>query len=65
MARAPYPSDLTDSQWGLVAPLIPPVEPGGRDRKYPMREVVNGIPYVNGEGCSWRVVPHDLPHWKT
>lgn len=65
MSRNPYPSDLTNAQWKLVAPLIPPVKPGGRPRKYDMREVVNGILYVNSEGCRWRALPHDLPHWKT
>lgn len=65
MTRKPYPSDLTDTQWRLIVPLIPPVKPGGRPRKYDMREVVNGILYVNREGCRWRALPHDLPHWKT
>lgn len=65
MNRKPYPSDLTNTQWRLVAPLIPPVKPGGRPRKYDMREVLNGILYVNHEGCRWRALPHDLPHWKT
>ena len=63
MNRKPYPSDLTNSQWKLVAPLIPPVKPGGRPRKYDMREVLNGILYINSEGCRWRALPHDLPHW--
>jgi putative transposase len=65
MTRKPYPSDLSDTQWRLVAPLIPPAKPGGRPRKYDMREVLNGILYVNHEGCRWRALPHDLPHWKT
>jgi putative transposase len=65
MNRKPSPSDLTNTQWRLVAPLIPPVKPGGRPRKYDMREVLNGILYVNHEGCRWRALPHDLPHWKT
>jgi putative transposase len=65
MSRKPYPSDLTNTQWKLVAPLLPPVKPGGRPRKYDIREVVNGILYVNHEGCRWRALPHDLPHWKT
>lgn len=65
MNRKPYPSDLTNTQWRLIAPLIPPVKPGGRPRKYDMREVLNGILYVNHEGCRWRAWPHDLPHWKT
>ena len=65
MSRKPYPSDLTNTQWRLIASLIPPVKPGGRPRKYDTREVVNGILYVNSEGCRWRALPHDLPHWKT
>ena len=65
MARERYPSDLTNTQWKLIAPRIPPVKPGGRGRKYDMREVLNGIRYVNREGCSWRALPHDLPHGKT
>lgn len=65
MTRKPYPSDLTNTQWALIAPTIPAVKPGGRPRKYDMREVVNGILYVNREGCRWRALPHDLPHWKT
>ncbi len=65
MTRKPYPSDLTNTQWALIAPTIPAVKPGGRPRKYDMREVVNGILYVNREGCRWRALPHDLPPGKT
>jgi putative transposase len=65
MARRSYPSDLTDSQWRLLAPLIPAAKPGGRPRKYEMREVISGLLYLNREGCSWRAMPHDPPHWKT
>jgi transposase len=65
MSRKPYPGDLTNAQWKLIARLIPPVKAGGRPRKYDMREVVNALLYVNREGCTWRALPHDLPHWKT
>jgi putative transposase len=65
MKRKSYPSDLTDAQWHLIAPLIPEAKPGGRPRKYPIREVLNGLLYLCREGCSWRALPHDLPHWKT
>jgi putative transposase len=65
MARERYPGDLTNAQWKLIRPLIPDAKLGGRPRKYDMREVVNGILYVNREGCTWRALPHDLPHWKT
>ena len=65
MTRKPYPSDLTNAQWRRIARLIPPAKPGGRPRKYDIREVINAILYLNREGCSWRALPHDLPHWKT
>ena len=65
MARKPYATDLTDGQWELIAPLIPPAAPGGRPRSADMREVVNGILYVLRAGCAWRHVPHDLPDWHT
>jgi transposase len=56
-----YPSDLTDDEWSLVKPLIPPAKPGGRKREVDEREVVNGIMYVLSTGCQWRFVPKDLP----
>jgi putative transposase len=61
MARKPYPTDLTDAQWQLIAPLSPPCKPGGRDRKTDMRELVNAIRYVVRGGGSWRMLPHDFP----
>ena len=60
-ARAAYPSDLTDAQWALIAPLIPPAEPGGRERAVDLHEIFNGILYVLRSGCSWRMLPQDLP----
>ena len=56
-----YPSDLTDQEWSLVEPLIPPAKRGGRKRKVVVREVVDGIMYVLSTGCQWRYVPQDLP----
>jgi putative transposase len=63
--RLTYTTDLTDDEWQLLQPLLPPDKPGGRPRKYPMREVLNGIQYVLRAGCAWRLMPHDLPHWQT
>src|SRR5918999_2749552 len=63
--RLAYPTDLTDEEWQLLKPLLPPDKPGGRPRKYPMREVLNGIQYVLRGGCAWRLMPHDLPHGQT
>ena len=65
MERKPYPSDLTNTQWELIAPLLPAAKPGGRPRKYDLRAVLNGLLYVNRGGCSWRALPHDRPHGKT
>jgi transposase len=56
-----YPSDLTDDEWGLVAPLIPPAKSGGNKRTVDMREVMNAIMYVLSTGCQWRAIPKDLP----
>src|SRR5437868_12857422 len=64
-ARAAYPSDLTDAQWAFIARLIPPAEPGGREREVDMHEIFNGIIYLLRSGCSWRMLPHDLPPWGT
>jgi putative transposase len=63
--RNRYPSDLSDGQWKRIEPLIPPAQPGGRPRKVDMREVLNGIFYLVRSGCSWRMLPKDLPPWGT
>ena len=55
------PSDLTDAEWQLVKPLIPPAKRGGGKRTVNMREVVNGVMYVLSTGCQWRYIPKDLP----
>lgn len=65
MNRTPYPTDLTDAEWKLVEPLIPPALPGGRHRTVNLREVLNGIRYLVRSGCSWRLLPHEFPPWGT
>jgi putative transposase len=65
MNRKSYPSDVTDTQWALLEPLLPPARPGGRPRKVDLREIVNALFYRNREGCTWRGLPHDFPAWKT
>lgn len=52
-----YPSDLTDREWLLTAPFIPPAKSGGRPRTSDMREVVNALLYIAASGCSWRLLP--------
>lgn len=59
--KAPrYPSDLTDGEWALVAPLIPPAKGRGRKREVVVREAMNGVLYVLETGCQWRALPKDL-----
>jgi transposase len=52
---------LTDAEWALVGPLIPPAKRGGGKRTVNMREVVNGLMYVLSTGCQWRAIPKDFP----
>jgi putative transposase len=56
-----YPTDLTDDQWDLLEPLIPPARPGGRPRKVAMRDVLDALFYLNRSGCQWDLLPHDFP----
>jgi putative transposase len=58
--RKPYPTDLSDEQWNILEPLIPPAKSGGRPRTVNMREVVNTLLYLNRAGCQWDMLPHDL-----
>lgn len=56
-----YPSDLTDAEWAMIAPRIPPAKRGGRPRNVNVREVLNAIFYVLWTGCQWKALPKDLP----
>jgi len=58
--RKPYKTDLTDAQWKIVRPLIPPAKPGGRPRQTNIREVLNTLLYQARTGCQWELLPHDL-----
>jgi putative transposase len=58
--RKPYKTDLTDAQWKIVKPLIPPPKPGGRPREVDMREILNTLLYQARTGCQWELLPHDL-----
>ena len=61
MDRKPYPSDLSETEWELMAPHIPEAEPGGRPRAAHMREVLNAIFYVLKSGIQGDMLPHDFP----
>lgn len=63
-----YDSDMTDEEWALVLPLIPPAKHGGRRREVNVREILNAIFYVLWTGCQWKALPKDFPprstvHW--
>jgi transposase len=56
-----YPSDLSEAEWAVIEPMIPPAKRGGRRRTTDLREVVNAILYVLETGCQWRALPKDFP----
>lgn len=60
-----YPSDVTDAEWDIIAPLLPPAKPGGRPRTAALREVVNALFYLSRSGCAWRMLPKDFPPYQT
>lgn len=61
-----YGSDLTGAQWELLEPLLPGAKKKpGRPLKHEVRQVVNGILYVNKTGCQWRQVPEEFGNWIT
>ncbi len=59
--RKPYPSDLSDEQWSVIEPWLPPQNEGGRDRQVDLREIINAILYRTRSGCAWEMLPHDFP----
>jgi putative transposase len=59
--RRRYPTDLTDQQWALLAPLIPAPKPGGRPAVHDRRELVDAMLYLVRSGGAWRLLPHDFP----
>jgi len=65
MNRKPYPSDLTNEQWELLKPILPPDKKRGRKRTVDLREIINAILYILRAGCAWRMLPHDFPAWQT
>lgn len=62
--RKSYSTDLTDKQWQIILPMIPPAKIGGRPRAINTREVINSVFYVLKTGCDWRMLPHDFPKWQ-
>ena len=60
-----YGSDLSDAEWEIIAPYMPPPAHTGRPRQWPMREIMNAIFYVLRAGCTWRLLPRDFPPMTT
>jgi transposase len=63
-----FPTDLTDAQWCLLAPLLPTPRSGpGRPGRpaTSRRALVDAILYVLWTGCPWRALPDGYPHWRT
>ena len=64
-ASIPYPSELSDREWSLLEPLLPPAKPGGRPRSVDLRQILNGIFHVLRSGCQWRMLPREYGPWST
>src|SRR5687768_10680759 len=60
-----FPVRLTDAEWAVLEPLVPALKGGGRPPKYTRRAVLDAIVYVARQGCTWRALPADYPHWNT
>jgi putative transposase len=63
--RKTYQTDLSDAEWARIEPHLPVPKTPGRPRIHPPREILNAIFYVLRSGCTWRLLPHDFPPWKT
>src|SRR5919198_299333 len=59
--RKPYPSDVSDEEWALVAPYLTLMSEDAPQREHPLREVFNGLRWIVRTGAQWRWMPHDLP----
>jgi transposase len=68
MDEAIYPTDLTDEQWALIKPHIPPDKSGTRKGGRPpvdKRVILNGLTYFARSGCQWRMLPREYGPWPT
>lgn len=65
MNKQRYPTDLSDAEWAVLEPQLPQPQARGRPRLHALREILNAISYRLRSGCAWRLLPRDLPPWKT
>lgn len=56
-----YASDMTDREWALIAPFMPPRKTTGRPRTTDLRDVLDAILYMAATGCQWAMLPNDFP----
>jgi putative transposase len=63
--RSPYPSDLSDTEWVLLKPLLASSERRGRPPKWHARRVADAVFYLLRSGCAWRMLPREYPPWQT
>src|SRR5581483_4432948 len=63
MERQNYPSDVSDDEWGFVAPYLTLMKEDAPQREHSLREVFNGLRWIVRTGAQWRMIPHDLPPW--
>jgi transposase len=62
--RPPYPTDVSDEEWAFVAPYLALVREDAPQRRYPLREVFDGLRWLVRTGAEWRLLPHDFPRWE-
>ncbi len=60
-----YPTDLSDTEWAALEPLLPPPARTGRPLKWPRRLMAEAIFYLVRSGCAWRMLPTSFPPWQT
>src|SRR5512139_2006781 len=60
-----YPSGLSDPEWALLAPLLPPPARRGRPPCWSLRLIIDALFYLLRAGCPWRLLPHPYPPWGT
>ena len=65
LTRKPYPSDVSDEEWALVAPYLALLPEDSHQRRYPLREVFNAMRWMVRAGAPWRLIPHEFPPWAT
>src|SRR5438477_1471656 len=65
MERQAYPSDLSDAEYAVLEPYLPPPWPRGRPWRWPLRAILDAIFSVIRTGAQWRQLPHEYPPWPT